>query len=154
VAVKGSHLGRAYSWAGLQQTFGVRYDPARDLAAVQRAAHRTQGHDPPVRRRGVIGRELGYALERFAGTQVPAASRVAHVARTGMRLRDLMGTPSPATLAAAAARVVPGVDPRFVAIGKLLGQALTGRDRVRDTEPPIEREMPIERSGTDQDRDR
>jgi hypothetical protein len=65
-----------------------------------------------------------------------------------------MGTPSPATLAAAAARVVPGIDPRLVAIGKLLGQALTGRERVQDTDPPIEREMPIERAGPDQDRDR
>jgi hypothetical protein len=152
VAVKGSHLGRAYSWAGLQQTFGVRYDPARDLAAVQKAVRRARGQDPPVPRPGMVVRELGYGLEKLAGAQVPAVSRMAHVARTGTRLRDLMGTPSAATLAAAAARVVPGVDPRLVAIGKLLGQALAGGERA--TELPIEREMPIGRSGLDQDRDR
>lgn len=152
VAVKGSHLGRAYSWEGLQRTFGVRYNPERDLAAVQRAVRRTQSQGPPLRRRGVVARELGYGLEKIAGAQVPAVLRVAHVARTGTRLRDLMGTPSAATLAAAVARVVPGIDPRLVAIGKLLGQALAGRNRA--TEPPIEREMPIERAGLDQDRDR
>ena len=152
VAVKGSHLGRVYSWEGLQRTFGVRYDPARDLRAVQRAAQHTQGQEPSQHRRGLIARELGYGLEKVAGAQVPALSRVAHVARTGTRLRDLMGTPSAATLAAAAARVVPGIDPRLAAIGKLLGQALAGRDRAH--EPPIEREMPIERAGVDQDRDR
>jgi Relaxase/Mobilisation nuclease domain len=151
VAVKGSHLGRAYSWEGLQRTFGVRYDPTRDLRAVQRAARLTQGQEP-TRRRGLVARELGYGLEKLAGAQLPAVSRGAHVARTGTRLRDLMGTPSAATLAAAAARVVPGLDPRLVAIGKLLGQALAGRDRAQD--PPIEREMPISPAGLDQDRDR
>jgi len=35
---RGSALGRAYSWRGLQERLGVDYQPARDLAAVRAAA--------------------------------------------------------------------------------------------------------------------
>jgi hypothetical protein len=51
VAVKGSGLGRAYSFAGLQKEQGVRYDRARDLPALQRAARATEGLEPLRRRR-------------------------------------------------------------------------------------------------------
>lgn len=40
---RGSALGRAYSWRGLQERLGVQYQPARDLAAVRDAAVRTAG---------------------------------------------------------------------------------------------------------------
>jgi hypothetical protein len=51
VAVKGSGLGRAYSFEGLQKEQGVRYDRARDLPALERAAHTTKGLEPLRRRR-------------------------------------------------------------------------------------------------------
>jgi hypothetical protein len=51
VAVKGSGLGRAYSFEGLQGEQGVRYDRARDLPALQRAARATEGLEPLSRRR-------------------------------------------------------------------------------------------------------
>ena len=38
VAFKGSQLGRAYSWKGLQERKGVTYDPDRDLPTLRAAA--------------------------------------------------------------------------------------------------------------------
>jgi hypothetical protein len=51
VAVKGSRLGRAYTFAGLQRELGVRYDRGRDLPELERAARATQGREPWRRRR-------------------------------------------------------------------------------------------------------
>ena len=51
VAVKGSGLGRAYTFEGLQKAQGVRYDRARDLPALERAARATKGLEPERRRR-------------------------------------------------------------------------------------------------------
>jgi hypothetical protein len=51
VAVKGSGLGRAYSFEGLQKEHGVRYDRSRDLSALERAARATKGLEPLRRRR-------------------------------------------------------------------------------------------------------
>jgi len=46
VAVKGSGLGRAYSFEGLQKEQGVRYDRARDLPVLEHAARATRGLEP------------------------------------------------------------------------------------------------------------
>ena len=51
VAVKGSGLGRAYSFEGLQKELGVRYDKSRDLPVLDRAARATKGLEPLRRRR-------------------------------------------------------------------------------------------------------
>jgi len=64
VAVKGSGLGRAYSFEGLQREQGVRYDRARDLPALEHAARATKGLEPERRRRRPLrvpspGRVLG-----------------------------------------------------------------------------------------------
>jgi hypothetical protein len=40
VAVKGSSVGRSYSWRGLQERHGVSYEPARDLPTLLDAASR------------------------------------------------------------------------------------------------------------------
>jgi hypothetical protein len=71
VAVKGSGLGRAYSFEGLQKEQGVRYDRARDLPALERAACATRGLEPDRRRRRpsrlpgrVLGRLPGYRQVR------------------------------------------------------------------------------------------
>ena len=42
IVFKGSELGRAYSWQGLQRVQGVRYEPGRDLAALQAASARVK----------------------------------------------------------------------------------------------------------------
>jgi hypothetical protein len=64
VAVKGSGLGRAYTFEGLQKAQRVRYDRARDLPTLERAARATKGLEPERRRRRPIrvpspGRVLG-----------------------------------------------------------------------------------------------
>ena len=46
VAVKGSKLGHGYSFLGLQRDQGVRYEPARDLRALERVTQLTVGHEP------------------------------------------------------------------------------------------------------------
>ncbi len=51
VAVKGSGLGRAYTFLGVQKEQGVRYDRARDLPALESAARATWGQEPQRRRR-------------------------------------------------------------------------------------------------------
>jgi len=51
VAVKGSGLGRAYTFEGLQKGQGVRYDRARDLPTLKRAARATKGLEPERPRR-------------------------------------------------------------------------------------------------------
>jgi hypothetical protein len=51
VAVKGSGLGRPYTFEGLQRQQGVRYEAARDLPALERAARATRGLEPWRRRR-------------------------------------------------------------------------------------------------------
>jgi len=51
VAVKGSSLGRAYSFDGLQKEQRVRYVRVRDLPTLERAAHETRGLEPLRRRR-------------------------------------------------------------------------------------------------------
>jgi len=72
VAIKGSGLGHGYSFLGLQRDQGVRYDPARDLPALERVTRLTAGQEPvrglgrlpaALRARGV-GRVPALALMR------------------------------------------------------------------------------------------
>jgi hypothetical protein len=61
VAVKGSQLGRGYSFEGLQRQQGVRYEPSRDRPDIERALRATRGQEPsrfPRRRRGLLPRRL------------------------------------------------------------------------------------------------
>jgi hypothetical protein len=68
VAVKGSGLGRAYSFEGLQKEHGVRYDRRRDLSALERAARATKGREP-LRRRPFRLPSPSRALSRLPGYQ-------------------------------------------------------------------------------------
>ena len=110
--------------------------------------------EPPSRQRGVIGKELRYAVERVVGAQVPAVSRGGHVARTATRIRDLTGKPSTAKLAASGVLLTPALDPRVVTLVKILGHVVPRGDRGEDLDPPIEREMsiPLLRDERDQER--
>jgi hypothetical protein len=71
VAVKGSGLGRAYTFAGLQRELGVGYDRRRDLPALERAARATRGLEPWRRRRrgGLRLPSPTRALNRLPGYQ-------------------------------------------------------------------------------------
>jgi hypothetical protein len=51
VAVKGSGLGRAYTFQGVQKEQGVRYERGRDLPALEQAGRATLGREPWRRRR-------------------------------------------------------------------------------------------------------
>ena len=75
VAVKGSGLGRAYSFEGLQKEQRVSYDRGRDLPALEHAARATKGLEPERRRRRpvrppspgrLLGRVPGYQEARTA----------------------------------------------------------------------------------------
>jgi hypothetical protein len=75
VAVKGSGLGRAYSFEGLQKEQGVHFDGTRDLPSLLRAAGATKGLEPVRRRRRpfrvpspsrALGRLPGYKQARTA----------------------------------------------------------------------------------------
>jgi hypothetical protein len=51
VAVKGSGLGRAFTFEGVQKALGVRYERARDLPTLEQATRATRGLEPWRRRR-------------------------------------------------------------------------------------------------------
>lgn len=68
VAVKGSRLGRSYTFAGVQRDLGVSYEPARDNPALLRATRATVGREPAWRRgasrvaRQIVGRAVSRAV--------------------------------------------------------------------------------------------
>jgi hypothetical protein len=159
VAVKGSHLGRAYTWAGLQRVHGVPYDPVRDRPAVERAARVSLRRETsrPARLPSSLkpGRTLRYAAERFLVGQLPGMVPAARVTRAASALRRLVATPTPGNAVAAAVRLTPTLEPRVAFLARVLGYALPGeRHRSRNLDPPIERDMPIPSRQDEPDRER
>jgi hypothetical protein len=70
VAAKGSGLGRAYTFQGVQIEQGVRYEPRRDLPALEQAAWATRGREPWRRRRSPLRMpSQSRALSRLPGYQ-------------------------------------------------------------------------------------
>jgi hypothetical protein len=70
VAVRGSGLGRAYTFQGVQKEQGVRYERARDLQALERATRATWGLEPWRRRRKPLRLPSpSRALSRLPGYQ-------------------------------------------------------------------------------------
>ncbi|HLG18973.1 MAG TPA: relaxase/mobilization nuclease domain-containing protein [Bdellovibrionota bacterium] len=55
--MKGSDLGRAYTWAGLQKMKGVSYEPERDRQAIQNATERLRGYGSLERASSTFTRE-------------------------------------------------------------------------------------------------
>lgn len=119
---RGSALGRAYSWRGLQERLGVDYRPERDLGAVRAAAgasldaHRSSSPWSPASldalqrelralptggRRGVLARASAEIGRRHAG----ALDASADAARLAYALR------SPRSAVRHAVRRVPGLGP-------------------------------------------
>jgi hypothetical protein len=102
VAVKGSGLGRAYTFQGLGKEQGVRYERVRDLAVLERAALATKGLEPLRRRRRPVRvPSPSRALSRVPGYQE---------ARTALwlaRNAELAGRSPSRALLNAAERVLP-----------------------------------------------
>jgi hypothetical protein len=70
VAVKGSGLGRAFTFQGLQSHQGVRYDRGRDIPVLEQAARATWGREPWRRRRSPLRLPSpSRALNRLPGYQ-------------------------------------------------------------------------------------
>jgi len=90
VAVKGSGLGRAYRFDGLQKIHGVRFEPARDLHALERAARATSGIEPLRRRRRPVRLPSpSRVLSRLPGyQQTRTALWAAHNLELAARARD------------------------------------------------------------------
>jgi hypothetical protein len=88
VAVKGSQLGRSFTWTGLQRSLGVRYDRQRDAAALETARRATIGRDVEPRR-GRGGRPILTGLR--------ALSAIRGIVRNPVR--------------AAVTKLLPGVQP-------------------------------------------
>lgn len=157
VAVKGSHLGRAYTWAGVQRVPGVRYDPVRDRPAVEWAARKSLRRETSRLPRLPLrpGRTLRYAAEHALVRQLPGIVPAARVARAASALRKLVAAPTPGNAVAAAVRLTPNLDPRVAFLAKVLGYALPAeRHRSKDLDPPIERDMPIPSRQDEPDRER
>lgn len=71
--MKGSNLGRGYSWQGLQKR-GLNYDPVRDQPALEAARQRAemdrdQAHTvaPPARSFAETAKEIGQSIGKSAG---------------------------------------------------------------------------------------
>ena len=114
VAVKGSTLGRAYSFLGLQREQGVGYDQARDLPALRAATRLTVGQDPvrglgwlptAIALRGV-GRVPALGLARTLSGLVRDLNRGQVPVRALMRLAVQAGLPPQARVALAVARTL------------------------------------------------
>jgi len=88
VAVKGSQLGRSFTWTGLQRSLGVRYDRQRDAAALEVARRATIGRDVEPRR----GRGRRPVVAALRGLST---------------IRDIVRNP----LRAAVTKLLPGVQP-------------------------------------------
>ena len=104
VAFRGSALGRAYSWLGIQQRLGVDYRPERDLSAVRRATERTDLDRTPGETSKLWSRKSLEALQKELrglgsrnGRGVVSREAVEGLARRGQEA--LAGSASAARLA-------------------------------------------------------
>lgn len=159
VAVRGSHLGRAYSWEGLQRLQGVRHLPARDLGEVRRTFRASFEREAVRAVKGwpmrVLTRELRYLAEGLALGQVPAALRAASLVRSVAALGQVGREPSVGNAVRAGLRLVPGLDPRLLAVAHLLKLALPRSGREPGSpDPHVEREIPFRSAGLEPERDR
>lgn len=106
VAVKGSGLGRTFSFEGLQRQLGVQYEPSRDLPELERAGRATRGHEPAwVRDRGV-GSRLGGRIGRRVASRIPDSGKSAR-SSLARDLKQLTKSPSRAAVNIASRALPP-----------------------------------------------
>lgn len=94
VAVKGSRLGRAYSFEGVQRELGVRYEANRDLPALQRVTHLTRGYEPAWRHRYSPAARLARRLTGRLAARVPGLRELGTVTSLARDLKNLTRSPS------------------------------------------------------------
>jgi hypothetical protein len=134
VAVKGSQLGRAYTWEGLQKQQGVALDHDRDRPAIDRAVRATQGQEParaPRPKRSRPSRLAGKAARKLAG-RIPGVSRATAILRVGQTIAELVRKPSARHAAAAVVRTTALAVPR---VDRLMG--LLSKLRAQEPELPV-----------------
>ncbi len=126
VAVKGSGLGRTYSFEGVQRELGVRYDPSRDLPERQRAARATRGREPAWRRDRGIASRLAGRLGRHVTSRIPGVREVRTLASLARDLKLLTKSPSRAALNLASRALPPQAR-----VGLLIARTLMNLSRTR-----------------------
>ena len=154
VAVKGSQLGRAYSWKGLQQAQGVQYDPVRDRPAVEQALQRLASSQEL---RAAHPRTAAWACGRpgprggHPGSS--PALRLALGSRGLSKIGRDLADDDPRRAALGIARTVA---PQVVDLTWLIGKGLPAKPKPKEPEhdPPIEMEIPFWRPPDDPDRER
>jgi Relaxase/Mobilisation nuclease domain len=126
VAVKGSGLGRTYSFEGVQSELSVRYEPRRDLPELQRAARATRGREPAWRRDKGLASRLAGRLGRRVKSRIPGVREVRTLASLARDLKQLTKSPSRAALNLAARALPPQAR-----VGLLIARTLMDLSRTR-----------------------
>jgi hypothetical protein len=137
--VKGSQLGRVYTWEGLQKQQGVALDHDRDRPAIDRAVRATQGQEParaprpkkPRPSKLSPSRLAGKAARKIAG-RIPGVSRATAILRVGQTIAELVRKPSARHAAAAVVRTTALAVPR---VDRLMG--LLSKLRTQEPELPV-----------------
>ncbi len=143
VAVKGSQLGRSFTWQGLQRSLGVQYDRGRDAAAVADAHQATLGRD-------VIPRKRGGRL------RVPAMNPkdlVPALARSAARAVAKKIVPAPLQPALSAVQAFSLAKALVISPAPVLARVVASAvlDKVLAHDPPIERPIELPRPSRSED---
>jgi len=126
VAVRGSGLGRTYSFEGVQRELGVRYHASRDLPELQRAARATHGREPPWSRGHGLASRLAGRLGRRVSSRMPGVREVRTLASLARDLKQLTKSPFRAALNLALRALPPQAR-----VGLLIARTLMNLSRTR-----------------------
>jgi hypothetical protein len=154
VAVKGSTLGRNFSWEGLQRAHGVRYERGRDRLTIERAARVSLGqgrHRSPTS--PGIQMVLRAGVRQLLRNQLPVVSRAHGVAQAVRSLSRGFGTSGRGADLGAALKLMAALDPRVASLERILRLAAP-KLREPEHDPPIELEIPFSPRDEGPDRDR
>ncbi len=125
VAVKGSRVGRTYTFEGVQRALGVCYEPSRDLSELQRAARATRGHEPARHRGHDLASRLAGRLGRRVAFRVPGFSELRTLTSLARDLKQLTRSPSRAALTIAARALPPQARAGLLIARKLMDLSRT-----------------------------
>jgi hypothetical protein len=126
VAAKGSGLGRAYSFEGVQRELGVCYEPNRDLPELRRAARATRGHEPAWHRNYDLTSRLARRLGGRIASRIPGLNELSTLASLARDLKQLTKSPSRAALSLASRAL-----PTQARTGLLIARKLLDLSRTR-----------------------
>jgi hypothetical protein len=153
VAVKGSTLGRDFSWDGLQRVHGVRYDRGRDRLTVERAGRVSLGVSRQ-RGRSSPGVEpiLRAGIRHVLKNQLPGVSRAYGLSHALRSLSRQLGAEQHGAFRAGL-KLSAAIDPRVASIERILRLAAP-KPAEPEHDPPIEMEIPFYPRSDDPDRER